>query len=563
MGCVGRGSHYLLDAFAELRKVLSLDAMGGGRSLLLYSLALASSFGFSFWLDGTKPLEAVLLTAIYCLVAFVLLCPLVRFVSCHGSPWKDGIFDKRLFFTVFAVVFAVYFVQFLINFPGCCSPDSDTLIRMLDGSSSLSSWSPVLHSAFVAPFVWFGRFVGDMTWGVALHSLVQMFLFSLVLAYAVSWLARRGAPCLLVLFAIVFFVLDPVMARYSITMWRDVPFSLCVLLYVLCLADIVLMKGYINAKIAFKLVFLSLGVGLFRSNGVYVVFLTLFVLTVVYRKVSLRRLLPVLIGVPIAIFVIAGPVYAAMGASSSPFRESVGIPLQQVGAVVYYDGEMTDSQEEFIQDFMSTEDIKGDYDPTTADGLKYGGHFKDEWMEENKDAFMRTWFDLGVQNPLLYLRAWLASTEGYWNANTSNWVVASSGCLGNPGESVLYEMTGIDGLNRDSQEDFQELRLTHFPTYALYSIAVSFWLALGCALFAFRRQRELVIPLVPLLSIWLTMMVAAPTYCEFRYMFALHLAIPFMIALVFAAASPPFSGMNDSSSIGFVRKPSNNKHRPD
>ena len=29
MGCVGRGSHYLLDAFAELRKVLSLDAMGG------------------------------------------------------------------------------------------------------------------------------------------------------------------------------------------------------------------------------------------------------------------------------------------------------------------------------------------------------------------------------------------------------------------------------------------------------------------------------------------------------------------------------------------------------
>lgn len=28
MGCVGRGPHYLLDAFAELRKVLSLDARG-------------------------------------------------------------------------------------------------------------------------------------------------------------------------------------------------------------------------------------------------------------------------------------------------------------------------------------------------------------------------------------------------------------------------------------------------------------------------------------------------------------------------------------------------------
>lgn len=87
-------------------------------------------------------------------------------MSCHGSPWKDGIFDKRLFFAVFAVVFAVCFVQFLINFPGCCSPDSDTLIRVLDGSSSLSSWSPVLYSAFVALFVWFGRFVGDMTRGV-------------------------------------------------------------------------------------------------------------------------------------------------------------------------------------------------------------------------------------------------------------------------------------------------------------------------------------------------------------------------------------------------------------
>lgn len=35
MGCVRRGSHYLLDAFAELRKVLSFDAMWVGLSFFI------------------------------------------------------------------------------------------------------------------------------------------------------------------------------------------------------------------------------------------------------------------------------------------------------------------------------------------------------------------------------------------------------------------------------------------------------------------------------------------------------------------------------------------------
>lgn len=511
---------------------------GGGGILLLYSLALASSFGLSFWLDGTDPLEAVLLTLLYCMVAFALLRPLARFVSRHGEPWKDGVFDKRLFLTVLGAIFLVYFFQFLINFPGCCTPDSSDSIKTALGLMELSNWTPIFYTLFVAPFVLFGQMVGDLTWGIALYSFVQMTLFALVLAYAVAWLARRGAPRILVVFAILFFVLDPVAARYSITMWKDIPFSLCMFLYLLCLTDIVLARGRIDAKMVIKLVVLSLGVGLFRNNGLYIVFLTLIVLTLAYRKVSLARFLPVALGVPMVILIVTGPIYAAAGVAPSPFRESIAIPLQQVGAVIYHDGDMTEEQRDFLSGFMSTENVKSDYTTTSSDGLKFGGHFNDEWMEENKVAFMKTWLDLGLQNPLLYFEAWLSSTEGYWNIDTSGWAVASSGYFGEPGTSILYEITGMESLNRDGDEDFQELRFTHFPTYALYNIATSVWMLFGCALLALRHRRALVVPLVPLFAMWLTMMMAAPEYCQYRYMFALHLAIPFMAALAFAAYNP-------------------------
>lgn len=434
-------------------------------------------------------------------MAFSLLCPLVRFVSRHGGPWKDGVFDKRLFLMVFGAIFLVYFFQFLINFPGCCTPDSSDSIKTALGLMELSNWTPIFYTLFVAPFVLLGQAIGDLTWGIALYSFVQMTLFALVLAYAVAWLARRGASRILVVFAILFFVLDPVAARYSITMWKDIPFSLCMFLYLLCLTDIVLAKGRIDAKTTIKLVLLSLGVMMM-------------------------------------VVVVTGPIYAAAGIAPSPFRESIAIPLQQVGAVIYHNGDMTEEQRDFLSGFMSTENVKNDYTPTSSDGLKLGGHFNDEWMEENKVVFMKTWFDLGLQNPLLYFKAWLSSTEGYWNIDTSGWAVASSGYFGEPGTSVLYEVTGMESLNRDGNEDFQELRFTHFPTYALYNIAMSVWMLFGCALLALRHRRTLIVPLVPLLAMWLTMMVAAPEYCQYRYMFALHLAIPFMVALAFAACDP-------------------------
>jgi hypothetical protein len=39
--------------------------------------------------------------------------------------------------------------------------------------------------------------------------------------------------------------------------------------------------------------------------------------------------------------------------------------------------------------------------------------------------------------------------------------------------------------------------------------------------------------LVPLLLLWLTLMVATPTFCEFRYMFAFSVAFPLVVLLSF------------------------------
>ncbi|MCL2514231.1 MAG: hypothetical protein FWF08_10035, partial [Oscillospiraceae bacterium] len=68
----------------------------------------------------------------------------------------------------------------------------------------------------------------------------------------------------------------------------------------------------------------------------------------------------------------------------------------------------------------------------------------------------------------------------------------------------------------------------------IYSIAFSVWLVFFYALVMFLKKRcAFILPVTPLVALWGTMMIAAPTFCEFRYMFSFHLALPFLFITLF------------------------------
>lgn len=65
----------------------------------------------------------------------------------------------------------------------------------------------------------------------------------------------------------------------------------------------------------------------------------------------------------------------------------------------------------------------------------------------------------------------------------------------------------------------------------LFSLGAMFWFLIFCCLSWLRgKEWRRILAVLPLIGCWGTLMVAAPTYCEFRYLFALHLALPLLAA---------------------------------
>lgn len=60
----------------------------------------------------------------------------------------------------------------------------------------------------------------------------------------------------------------------------------------------------------------------------------------------------------IAIFFVQGPLYNLSGIEKTDTVENFGIPLQQIGAVVAFDGNITEDQIEVLNRFIPYENIK-------------------------------------------------------------------------------------------------------------------------------------------------------------------------------------------------------------
>ncbi|HCR43190.1 MAG TPA: hypothetical protein DIV41_01290, partial [Ruminococcaceae bacterium] len=63
------------------------------------------------------------------------------------------------------------------------------------------------------------------------------------------------------------------------------------------------------------------------------------------------------------------------------------------------------------------------YNPLTADNIKFNKNFDNEFLENNKAKFFKTWAGMFPHNVKEYIKAYCLETVGYWHIGTENWVV--------------------------------------------------------------------------------------------------------------------------------------------
>lgn len=442
-------------------------------------------------------------------------------------------------------LFLCWIPALLVFFPGGITWDSTACAVRALGKAPLSNQQPVLYILLMRPFLLGANALGFSTGtGVGVFLAVQTLAMAVMVGYFPAWLAKKQFSFWVAVPVLAYFALNPIFAVYAGTMWKDVLFGALILLYTLQVYDILESKGEALKHAGALAGFLTLNllVCFMRNNGYYIVLVTLVVLAVLYQK-QWKRLLPAFLAVLILVPVVQGPGYKAMKILPSPFAESVGVPLQQMSYTVVCGGKMTARQKAYMENLLPQQTIKQAYRPFTADGIKFHKQFNGIYLEEHKAEFFKTWLGMLVPNFSLYVKAYAMETLGYWHMGTTNWVAAFGVAKGCGAEQMDIVPRNIAGLAANQQAIKNHISYTQrcipFVSWIL-NIGFLVWAAVF-ALFQLlqRRDRRRALTLLPGALLWLTLMVASPTYCEFRYLFFFALQLPLAVFLSFPVRSAP------------------------
>lgn len=438
--------------------------------------------------------------------------------------------DRKKVIGIWAVVIVLAWIPYYLSYyPGGVFADTLGSIRYAQ-AGDLTNRHPFFYTMLIGFSMKIGNlFHRDLTWSIGLFTAVQMLVLQCEFLYFVAWMLRHRINQRIRVVSSLFFVFFPLVPLYAISVWKDTPFCMAVLFWMMFVVD--LYMEVVDGKARVKTL-AGFGIGMFlvaftRNNGVYVVIFSIVVFAIVsfgkaWREQSCRVSVGCGILLTVVICIIQGPVYDLVGIQYTAKVENFGIPLQQVGAVVAYDGYITEEQKETINRFMPCEDLKNSYCPTLVDTIKWSSEFDERYFSEHISEFLKLWLQLLKQNPEICIKAYLMATLGFWDVDFTS------------GNAYVQNFVWNNEMGVVMHDYFAEwfgFSFQHFvnPRNPI-SNAWFFWIFFIAAWFSMKHYGAKAFFLfTPQIGVWLTLMVATPIAVSLRYIASNMFTLPFVI----------------------------------
>lgn len=229
------------------------------------------------------------------------------------------IFQKEILFFLIPLVCGT--VVLLSFYPGLMSFDS--IYQWSEAMDlSITNWHPAYHTILI----WILTRVWESP---AVVALFQVILFSLALYYVFSTFRLLGIPYLLLLFANISVSLALLNTILIITLWKDIPYSIFVLVLTVIILKAVMSEGeYLSQRYVWVCLGIVLAnIILLRHNGFPIVIGTVIGLIAGFpsrRSILMRSSFVTLCYVIIFI----GPIYSALNVDKSPTKsQTLGVAL--------------------------------------------------------------------------------------------------------------------------------------------------------------------------------------------------------------------------------------------
>lgn len=443
----------------------------------------------------------------------------------HSRAFRYGI----VVFTITCLVDAVFLLAF---FPGVMEYDSFVQMCQVYGGE-YSNHHPWLHTMLIKLIYDVGyALLGSYNRAFALYCVFQILILAFAFACVVSYLAKKGVRAVYLVLIGSVYILSPINQMYSITMWKDIPFGVTVVLFtlLLCVMRDRLKSGISNRICWILFVPVSFGLCFFRSNGLYVFLGMIPFLICAFWKQWKSAISAVAI-VLILGLIYKGPVFSYFQVAEPDIIESLSIPAQQIAAVISYDGNISEEQKNLLEEVIDLDKVPEAYlgSTTCSDAIKNLVRETDNqaYIGEYAGEFLKMWISLFFDNPRIYVEAFIDETRGYWYHSTKFpfiWAtyIQENG-MGIERASQLPE-EAVQGIRR-----YLDVCKKHFDEYL--SVGLFIYLFFVCLMCAIQKKGNYWVAYLPALGIWGTLLIATPVFADLRYAYAIYLAVPFLTCL--------------------------------
>lgn len=491
--------------------------------------------------------------AVTCYAAVKVVTELC-FKYCNSGRTEETGFSWKFVLKTAIILFVCWLPYYILFFPATSNPDTISMIMQFLhypatirghlftdltsvkwADTYITNHHPVFLTVIFGLFAKFGMLLGNIKYGIAVYTVLQMATFAFTFSCCLAYLKRIGVGRSVTNFIKWFLAFCPVFAVYSVCMLKDTVFSMCTLVLCLLIFEIVRTKGNSLKSVKFC-VMLTVAALLFmltKNQGVYILFLVTIVILIVYRKMwkpLLCTLVAALIVFQVGFQKILLP---SLHIAPSGIQETLSVPFQQTARyLLEYPDDVKDSEKDAINKILDYENIAKLYKPGNSDFVKFT--YKQDASKEDLLKYFKVWAKMGLRHPDSYLKSTLNGTYAYFYLGRPSYLGAYKfyQYVGynkdNPYPELFVEPAhekylGIDKAFGETVQLLQKIPVVNL----IYSVGMMPWFVLLAGFFIIKNKkyRYLISLFIPLLSV--AVCVVSPVNGNWRY------SMPVMFSMLF------------------------------
>lgn len=326
--------------------------------------------------------------------------------------------SKYSFVVNFVFIFFVQILFLLKFYPGLFTYDSVNQLEQINGILPLMNNNPIFHTFIISVFYKIGLLLNNANYGIFLYSLFQTFIVSFLFSYILYYMAKKEVPIYIRIISLLFFMFHPINIFYSITVLKDVFFSVCVTIFSIQVYNMSKDDNYFNNKKNIALfIIISLLTIYTRNNGFIVVIGSLFILFIFMRN-NYKRVLPIFLSILFLFLSSKIIIFKSLNIQSTSVAETLSFPSQSIARIYKYDFDKLNTKEKKMIESFYSDKVGEKYIPTISDNTK--GMLNVKYFNKHKKDYLVLNMKLMVKHPKRYLESFVSNSYGYYYINTNN-----------------------------------------------------------------------------------------------------------------------------------------------